>query len=324
MAEPFRAPLLYVVGPTASGKSDFAIELAEEVIRQSDGGSVPQIISADSVQFYRELVIGSARPSTTDLARVRHHLIGHISVAEDYTAGKFERDALSLINSNPDTPFIVVGGSGFYIQALQKGMLPIKASDPERIAQLEVRYDELGASAMHAELERRDPIAAQKISIHDRYRVIRALEICESLGSLENLSAVRAQFERTQPNRFLGRPVKTILFFPEREILKDRIRKRAQKMVDMGIVDEVRDLVNLGFGDRPGLQTVGYRECLLALRNEIPIGDLSEQIERSTLRLAKKQKTWFSRDREAFRVISEGDWTGGLRTASNFIFSAAD
>jgi tRNA dimethylallyltransferase len=281
--------LLFVVGPTASGKTALAVEIAERM------GA--EIISADSVQIYSELKIGSARPSEEELSRVKHHLVGHVSVAADYTAGDFEREAREILARNPTKSYLVVGGSGFYVQALEKGMYPIFKADEGVRNELEARADKLGLEGLHRELEERDPEAARKIAPQDRYRIIRALEILTTLEPGQKLSQVREGFEqarRSKGERFPDRLVRTLTLQLERERLEPRVRLRTRKMLQAGLEAEVGELVGKGFGERPALQSVGYREVLQSRLGTLE-ESLEEAIVRGTLRLAKKQRTWFGR-----------------------------
>lgn len=295
------ANLLYIVGPTASGKTDLAIDIArggkhQKAVNQARSA---EIISADSIQFYRELVIGSARPSQKQLSEVKHHLIGHISVADDYTAGAFEKEAAAIIDENPKTPFIICGGSGFYIQALQSGMYPIQKADPEIQGEIEKWIDQVGLNAAYLELVRLDEDAAAKISKNDRYRIVRSLEVLRKLGG-ENLSRLKARFAQNQKSRFAPRKVKTLVVQLEKEVLKKRVQLRTHQMLGVGLLHEVVDLIDMGYADRPALQSVGYKETLdLLLKDRDPsqarIAELENEIIQGTLRLAKKQRTWFNR-----------------------------
>lgn len=284
---PNRSRLLFVVGPTASGKTSLAIDIAEKI------GA--EIISADSVQFYKELKIGSARPTVAELSRVKHHLVGHVSVAQDYTAGDFARDAMALIQENPDQNYIVVGGSGFYIQALEKGMFPIDRASEEAQDILERRVDAEGLEAVYRELQARDPEAAKKIAVQDRYRIVRALEILSTLPKEQTLSQMRVEFEQAARLRFPGRDVSTIGLSIERDRLEPRVVARTNDMIKAGFVDEVRELVTRGFKDRPAMASVGYKEVLQMLSGQMADVELVPMIVQATLRLAKKQRTWFAR-----------------------------
>lgn len=279
--------LTFVVGPTASGKTALAIDIAQKINAE--------IISADSVQFFEELKIGSARPAIEELARVKHHFVGHVSVAQDYTAGDFARDAMALIQKNPSQNYVVVGGSGFYIQALEKGMYPTDRASEEAQDRIEARVDEFGLEAVYGELQKRDAAAAAKIAVQDRYRIVRALEILETLSPDQTLSGVKAIFETQAKLRFPGRTVQTIGLRIERARLEPRVKMRTIQMLKAGFVDEVENLVRRGYDARPALQSVGYKEVLQHLKGEIPESDLVPLIVRGTLRLAKKQRTWFNR-----------------------------
>lgn len=282
-----RSDLIFVVGPTASGKTALAIEIAESI------GA--EIISADSVQFFEELKIGSARPSIEELARVKHHFVGHVSVARDYTAGDFARDAMKLIECNLKQNYVVVGGSGFYIQALEKGMYPTDRVSEDAQTRIEARVDEFGLDTVYKELQARDPATALKIAVQDRYRIVRALEILETLKPEQTLSGLKTEFELQAKQRFPGRNVRTIGLRIERARLEPRVQFRTDQMLKAGFINEVRDLIARGWGDRPPLQSVGYKEVVQFLRGEIAAAELAPMIVRGTLRLAKKQRTWFSR-----------------------------
>jgi tRNA dimethylallyltransferase len=297
--------LLFLVGPTAAGKTALAIKLAKEF------GA--EIISCDSVQVYRELIIGSARPSKDELAEVRHHFVGHVSIADDYTAGTFEREALDLIRSNPDQSYIVCGGSGFYVQALMKGMYPIEKADAEIQSRIERRIDVEGLASVYKDLAAKDPEAAKSIAEQDRYRIVRALEIMESQGG-EKLSDIKRRFEEASLFRFPGRKVGMLGLKIDRSFLEVRIEARTAQMLSLGLLDEVKGLVDRGLADRPALQSVGYRESLEFLKAPTSLSDLKASIVKGTMRLAKKQRTWFARDPSAFWVDAERE----LETASQF------
>lgn len=304
--------LFFLVGPTATGKTALAVDVAEQIDAE--------IISADSVQFYEELKVGSARPSELELSRVRHHFVGHVSVASDYTAGDFEREAMALVAAHPTKNFIVVGGSGFYIQAFEKGMYPIHRKDEAIQSRLERRIDIEGLPAIHKELERRDPEAAKKIAPQDRYRLVRALEILETLAPGESLSKMKDDFELEAKNRFPGRRVQTFGLRLERARLAPRVQLRTQAMLKVGLVAEVEALVERGLGERPALQSVGYKEVLQFLRGELSLDSLEAMIVQGTLRLAKKQRTWFARGAETRWFDAESE----IELARNEILRALD
>lgn len=304
-----RANLLFLVGPTAAGKTALAIEIAK-----SFGA---EIISSDSVQVYRELVIGSARPSESELREVPHHFVGHVSVADEYTAGTFEREALDLIRSNPRQSFVVCGGSGFYVQALLKGMYPIEKADPQIQIRIESRIDTEGLSAVYRELVEKDPVAAKKIAEQDRYRIVRALEIMESRGG-ETISNIKRRFEEASQHRFPGRNVATLGLKLDRSILEARVVARTSQMLKLGLIDEVKHLVERGHIERPALQSVGYRETLDYLKSPGSMAELKAGIVKGTMRLAKKQRTWFARDPNTFWADAERELDLARKFAADF------
>lgn len=304
------APLVFLVGSTATGKSDLAVEACQRFMAHESLKSVPpEIISADSVLFYRELVIGSARPSIDEMTRVPHHLIGFLSVADDFTAGEYYRRVVDLIQSRPETPFVVAGGSGFYIQVLLKGLYPLEKANPALRLRLEERAAIEGLEALHVELSRRDAELAMKVSKNDRYRVIRALEAMESIGSGETLSEIRNRFEEDAKyhteRAFPGRRVSIMGLRAEKGTLEKRVRERARKMLNLGLIEEVRGLSR--YWQRPALHSVGYKETVDYLKSQssgeaVSLNELSDRISQSTMRLAKKQRTWFSRDDATQRI----------------------
>lgn len=310
-----RSNLLFLVGPTATGKTALAIEFAKQF------GA--EIISSDSVQVYRELVIGSARPSVSELREVPHHFIGHVSVADDYTAGTYEREALELITANPDRSFVVCGGSGFYVQALLKGMYPIEKANPEIQQRIESRIDSEGIGAVYQQLVEKDPEAAKTIAEQDRYRIVRALEIMESQGG-EKLSEIKRRFEDASRRRFPGRNIATLGLKVDRPSLEARVIARTSQMLKLGLVDEVKQLIDQGFEGRPALQSVGYRETLEHLKARVAMSELKAAIVKGTMRLAKKQRTWFARDPGTFWFDADRDLDVAKKFGARFFNPESD
>ena len=297
MRAPARAAL---VGPTATGKTALAVDVAE-VLRKSTPPRRVEILSFDSVQFYRELVIGSARPSVEQMERVNHHMIGNQSLRDEMTAGRFATQAHELMSRSPaEVDFLIVGGSGFYWQALERGVPDVPASTPSTRIRVEALVAQIGLEAAYAKLQARDADAARRIHPHDHYRITRALEILEHLPEGETWSALRARHEAAPLQ--LKVKVKVGLEL-SREDLEKQIRIRTSQMLAQGLLNEVRDLMAGGRVPHEApvsgpLSSVGYREAILALREGWSEERLHEAICQSTLRLAKKQKTWFQRDPE--------------------------
>ncbi len=290
---------VFLVGPTACGKSALALELAEKF------GGV--ILNADSVQVYRELLIGAASPSPEDLQRVPHVLFQTVSAPDRITAGDYSRLALKelekLAKQNVPVVFIT-GGTGFYLMALEKGMLPIEKADPVRQDALEVRLKLEGAEALHAELVKFDPLVGARISAADHYRLVRALEIIARTG--RPLSEIEAE-HHVQPSVFPYEKLKLGITI-DRQILRERITQRTRQMLGQGLIEEVKGLLKQDLSHWEPLQSVGYKETLAYLARDAEVASLlalEEKIIQNTMRLAKKQKTWFQRDPE----IQWGDFS---------------
>jgi tRNA dimethylallyltransferase len=201
-----------------------------------------------------------------------------------------------------------------------KGMYPIEKADPEIQARLERRIDAEGLSEVYRELVAKDPEAAKSIAEQDRYRIVRALEIMESQGG-EKLSDIKQRFEDASRFRFPGRKVATLGLKIDRSSLESRIAARTDQMLKLGLLEEVRGLVDAGFLDRPALQSVGYRESLEHIQAPGSLSDLKASIVKGTMRLAKKQRTWFARDQSAFWVDAERELDAASQFASK-LFAA--
>jgi tRNA dimethylallyltransferase len=291
--------LLFIVGPTAGGKSDFAVELCESESTKTKS----EILNCDSVQFFAGVEIGAAKPSADLLARVPHHLIGHLPLGATYTAGEFRRDALQVIEQRAREGverLVAVGGSGFYVQALEKGMYDVpKIPDEIRIG-VERDLEEKGLAALHLELKGRDPEAAVKINPADQYRIGRALEVLRADVGRRTLTQIREQFATEAARNLESSPtlfrVRKIGLFVPRDVLRDRVVARTRKMLENGLVEEVRGLRAQGLHSWSPLQSVGYKEVGAYLDGTLSQADLEPAIVTSTMQLAKRQMTWFKRD----------------------------
>ncbi len=270
-----------LTGPTAVGKTAVSLALAERL------GA--EIVSIDSRQIYRELVIGTARPSSAELARVPHHLIGAWPLDAPLSAGIYVREAESRIHAilaRGGTP-LVVGGSTLYLAALHDGLADIPDVPPAARATLESRLQQEGAEALYRELERVDPASAATMDFSKSQRLVRALEVYYGTGKpLSHYHAHR------QAPAFTYR---TIVLSTDREVLYERIDRRVDAMLEAGLVEEVRGLLAT-YGPRlPALRTIGYQEPMAMLRGEIDAGEMRRLIQRNTRRYAKRQLTWFRR-----------------------------
>lgn len=288
-----RPRLLFVVGATATGKSDLAVAIAEKATAPA-----PQIINCDSVQFFDGVEIGAAKPGPELLARARHHLVGHVPVGDDYTAGDFRRDALRLMAENPLPSWLAVGGSGFYVQALEKGMYDvpeIPAGLREELESEAARPGGLGR--LYDELKTRDSDAAAKIAGADRYRILRALEILRAHPA-ETLTEIRARFASLQPPAPFS--AAKIGIYCSRERLRERVVGRTRAMLARGLIREVESLraslKDQGLKDWAPLRSVGYNEVQKFLDGQLRRDELEPAIVTSTMQLAKRQMTWFKRD----------------------------
>lgn len=286
--------VVFLVGATGTGKSRHALELAHQV-----PGSV--IINADSVQLYQRLDIGSAKPTLEERKQVPHYLYDVIPPPETVTAGVYNRLFFETVKAlETKTPLaLVVGGTGFYFQAIEKGLLPIPPANPEIQAELLAELKESdGEKKLHAELAAKDPRAAQRIHPRDHYRLIRALDILRSTG--RPITEILEKHEKDSPG-FPYPLLKVGLKMP-REVLVERLQRRTEEMLRSGWLEEVRGLMEEGYGHWEPLRSVGYKQCVEYLSRkggESPesLKELADQIVSETLKLAKKQRTWFQRDR---------------------------
>lgn len=277
--------VLAVVGPTASGKSALALSLAE--------GLETEIVSADSMQFYRGMEIGTGAPLKEDLGRVKHHFVGHLNVSEEISAGDFEaaaRPVVEALNARGKIA-VVAGGSGLYVRALIDGLFDGPSKDIEARARLEREAEALGNEALHARLEGLDPEYASRISTSDRRRIVRALEVREVAG--RSITDLHQEHQAESPRL---NAVQVALDWP-REVLYERINARVDRMIDEGLVAEVSRLVDTGHeADIYRLRSIGYREIVAHLRGESTLAEAVATMKMNTRRYAKRQLTWFKAD----------------------------
>lgn len=275
---------LYVVcGPTAVGKTDFAIELAEKL------GT--EIISADSRQLYREIPIGTAQPSAEQLNRVKHHFIANRSIEEDYNAGMFERDALVLLDELflKYESVVCCGGTGLYIKALCEGLDDLPESDEKIRLQLTERLKTEGLESLQNQLQELDPVHFERMDTQNPQRVMRALEVCLSTG--KPFSSFHGVEKAERPFA-----IKKIGLELPREELYDRINKRVDQMLEDGWLEEAKAVFNRRHLN--ALNTVGYKELFQYLSGKITLEEATEKIKTNTRRFAKRQLTWFKKDAE--------------------------
>ncbi len=281
------APLLVIVGPTATGKSDLALAVAERL-----GG---EIINADALQVYRGFNIGTAKPTGEDQARVPHHLIDILDPDERYSAGEFSRrarEAMEEIRQRGRYP-IVVGGSGLYIRALVEGISPMPPGDPSVRAKLLERLRLEGLEALRKELLLRDPETGGRLEARDRQRILRALEVLLVTGEPLSRWIARQPFGQQRL-----RSEKIGLTLP-RKVLYDLIEGRVRRMIDSGWIQEVRSLLAAGTSpEAPAFQAIGYRQLVSYVSGEETLGQALNLTIQATRRFAKRQMTWFRREPE--------------------------
>ena len=278
-----RPVLLTVAGPTAVGKTAFCVALAQQFNTE--------IISADSRQFFRELSIGTAKPTPAEQQNIPHHFIDSHSIADDYSAGRYATDCLQLLDRlfQKHQLLLLTGGSGLYLQAVTDGLDELPAVPPEVRQQLLAELAAHGLPALVAELATTDPVAHARIDRQNPQRIVRALEIGRGTG--RPFSSFH-----TQPNPADARPfrvVKLALSRP-REELYARINQRVEQMLAAGLLDEVKRV--LPYRHHHALQTVGYQEIFGFLDGAYDWAEAVRLLQRNTRRYAKRQLTWLRRD----------------------------
>ena len=286
-------PLLFLLGPTAVGKTSCSFYLAEKLSAS--------ILNCDSIQMYKGLDIGSAKPVLNrNKKKIPLFLFDEWDPPFICTAGKFREKALLVLKKElPCRSMLAVGGSGFYIQALEKGMYPIKSIKPDITKLVKETQNERGLEHLYSLLQFLDPEYAKQISSQDSYRIFRG--ICIILSEQKPLSLVCSSFqEQKLPYPYL----KVGLYLP-REILLKNIQVRTEKMIKEGLLEEVQNLLDKGLKNWPLMKSVGYRESILFLQNQFSREELKPRIIHRTMRLVKKQMSWFRRDKNIQWYLSE-------------------
>ena len=275
--------LIVLLGPTAIGKTNVAIHLAKALNAE--------ILSADSRQFYRELKIGVAAPYVEELKAVKHHFIGHLSMAEYYNVSRFEQDVLEILNDyfKNHKYAILAGGSGLYIDAVCKGIDELPDPDEKLRGKLKKDLENHGIEYLKEKLKKLDPEYYEKVDLNNPNRILRALEVCLMTG--KTYSSLR----NNQPKNRDFSIVKIGLNRP-REELFTIIEDRVDKMIESGLVNEVEGLKE--YRDLNSLNTVGYKEIFKYLYGEWSLEKAIEKIKTNTRRYAKRQLTWFKKDEE--------------------------
>lgn len=300
--------LVIILGPTAVGKSEVALELATKF----NG----EIVNADSQQVYRFMDIGTGKPSTAERQRVRHHLIDVVNPDEEFNAALFRRLATNAIEEIHERwrQAFVCGGTGLYLRALTQGLFEGPGQDPAIRGALESEIEEHGLALVYRRLEHIDPTVGSAIHPNDRQRIIRALEVFQITGKPISVWQNQHSF---QENPFT---MLKIGLNRERPELYGLINRRSDEMVRGGMLEEVRGLVDKGYAlDLKPLQSVGYRQMGAVLQGKMALADALEEMKQETRRLAKRQLTWFRRDEEIRWFHPERQMQEILRAAQNFL-----
>ncbi len=290
------AKVVVISGPTGSGKSAVAMSL----VRRTDLPEM-EIISADSRQVYREMDIGTDKPGRAARKAVPHHLLDVVLPPERYSAADFERDAAALIETLGKTGKLplVVGGTGLYIRALLNGLAPVGGEAFETRETLRRELAEKGVAVLYQRLLKQDPDRARKIQPNDAFRIIRALEILEQgVHSITGVYGAHAFREQKYKNLFF-------ILSVERSELYKRIESRVDQMVERGLFQEVRQLVEKYGEGAPGLSGIGYRQVLQFLNHRMTKEQVVERIKRDTRRYAKRQITWFKKEKGAIWITHD-------------------
>jgi tRNA dimethylallyltransferase len=270
-----------ITGPTATGKSDFVLELSEHLNIE--------IINADAFQVYKYMNIGTAKPGKNELEKCKHHLIDIIAPDIQYNVGEFFGHCGKLlpeIISMGKIP-VVVGGTGLYVESLVEGLCQVSGRDEKVFLNLNIECEDIGLEAMYNRLSDIDPEYAKKISKNDKKRILRALEAYYVLGI--PFSLMHKKYHKKLQFEF-----DVYVFNYERNLLYEKINKRVDKMIEIGWIDEVRDLLNLGYDENcPGFKAIGYRELADFLRHGGDFESVVGDIKKKTRNFAKRQLTWF-------------------------------
>lgn len=275
--------LIVIAGPTAIGKTALSIGIAKYF-------NCP-ILSADSRQFFKEMRIGTAKPSVEEMNDVPHHFIDSHSINDDYNVGKYEAEAIDLLDElfKKNDVLILVGGSGLYIDAICKGFDALPEADQEIRNRIKTLFETQGIEGLQKLLKELDHTYYNKVDLQNPQRISRALEVCLTTG----MSFTALRVGKIKPRNF---KIIKIGLNTSREVLYKRINKRVDEMMQNGLLEEVNKL--RPFEQLNALQTVGYKELFDYLNNKTDLNTAIDSIKQNTRRFAKRQLTWFRRDEE--------------------------
>ena len=280
-----KSPLICIVGPTAVGKTEIAIQLAQYLDAE--------IVSLDSRQIYREMDIGTAKPTPDQRQVVLHHLIDCVAVDQPFSVAEYQRWADSAIEEIQERSkrAMIVGGAGLYFRGLIDGLFAGPGADAEIRAKLQREADERGNVALHERLRRCDPETADRVHPNNRVKVIRALEVYELTG--KPISALQQQWKTDEPRY----PFRAFGLNMPRETLYHRIEDRVDQMVEAGLIEEVQGLLDQGYPRNcVAMQSFGYKELIEYLDGNRTLDEAIALLKQNTRRFAKRQLTWFCND----------------------------
>lgn len=300
-----------IAGPTASGKTALGIALAKKT-----GG---EIVSADSMQIYKYMDIGTAKPSGAEMDGVAHYMIDIVTPFDNYSVARYVSEASACVDgilSRGKLP-IIVGGTGLYIDSLISGRGFSEQGDENLRLELSQRYESLGGEALLSELRKIDPVSAERLHPNDKKRIIRALEIFMLTGI-----TLTEHNEMTQrlPPRY--RACMIALSYVSRENLYERINRRVDTMMEKGLLNEVKMLINMGLtGAHTAMQAIGYKELTEVILENKDVAAAVETIKMESRRYAKRQLSWFRRYQNAHWILweKEPDFDNGLQISTKYL-----
>lgn len=288
--------VIVICGPTASGKTALSIELAKRI----DG----EIVSADSMQIYKDMDIGSAKPTVEEMQGIKHYMLDFVSPEERYNVADYKEEAVQAIEEilkKGKVP-IVVGGTGLYVDSLIYGIeYPKMEFDEEYRKELEKRAELEGLSKLYEEAEQIDPEAMKIISTNDRKRIIRVLEIYKATGKTKTEQEIESRKNE------IPYDYKVFAINMDRELLYDRINRRVDIMIEQGLIEEVKNIINKYSNYPTAMQALGYKEIKEYLDGFITKEEAIEKVKQETRRYAKRQLTWFRKNKDTIWLNGSSD-----------------
>lgn len=286
---------VFIMGPTGVGKTDILNSLNVE--------NSLSVINVDSVQIYRELRIGSAKPTPFQIKEINYHLVGKLELTERYSAARFYKDCAQILEENPNSPYppFFVGGSGLYFRAVEQGLSPVPNIDKTVRGMVELQMYEKGLPWLYQKLEKIDKELASTVHPHDKHRIIRGLEVYEATG--KPLSSFRSVGRKVP---LVQCPLKIIIYEPDKQNLHKKIMQRFDQMIEFGLLNEVKSLLSRSpdIINSPGLRTIGYLQVVRYLTGVLSFSEMRREAIQESKQLAKRQMTWLRKERNAIWVES--------------------